>query len=102
MFNLNFKKMKIQILKSANASMEGKTIEFDSITENSNDGMPFADCGNGMVLTDLSYCLVEAEKRSVVACLGGQTVHNGQPVIGILVYGKDPKNLVVINQFKFI
>lgn len=93
--------MKLEILKSNSPEMEGKTIEFDSITENP-DGMPFAECKTGMVLTDLSYCLVDAEKRSVVACVAGEKIHNGQPVQGMLVYGNSPKTLVVINQFKFV
>ena len=94
--------MKIQILSSKNApDMVGKIIEFDKINEEA-DGSVYADCGRGMVLTDLSFSLMEAEKNSVTACVGGQQVYAGRPTTGTLVYGNSPKNLVLINSYKFV
>lgn len=94
--------MKIQILASKNTpDLVGKIIELDKIKEDPN-GSIYAECANGMVLTDLSFSLMEAEKNSVIACVGGQNVYAGRPITGTLVYGNSPKNLVLINSFKFI
>jgi len=94
--------MKIQILASKNApDMVGQVIEFDKIKEEA-DGSVYAECANGMVLTDLSYSLVDAQKNGITAMVAGQPVYAGRVTTGTLVYGSNPKNLVLINSYKFV
>ncbi len=99
--------MRIQILATKNApDMVGRIISTNGIKENP-DGTSYMECltdgePNGMVVADPGWALLEAEKNTQIACVGGNAVYSAKPQTGMLLWGSNPKNLVVITALKFI